>query len=244
VVHACPVYTGDGNRHDRAAGLGAVVEPPSAPLLATLSSGHPALLAKAGGCGTHAPASFSHAASTRTGRAYSTTGVVRQSSPKPRPCLRCSDASQGLQDRAQPSGWGGPARRRPLRFRLRARVQSGGCRKAGNGQDRPTATARSAVLHKIRDCSALGYNLIRQTPWRVRHLVRKPPVRDQTSCAPLARTHESTGEVARPLLRGDRVRRSRAAGGRLPALFVEPSEIKSLGVCAPAAPANDDVIGC
>ena len=62
---------------------------------ATRVAVHPALLAKAGGCGTHAPLSFLHAWSTRTGPATGDANEVRQSSPKPRPCLRCSGASRG-----------------------------------------------------------------------------------------------------------------------------------------------------
>ena len=49
---------------------------------------NPALLDKAGACGTHAPLLFCHAWSMRTGFAYGAGSVVRQSSAKPRPCLR------------------------------------------------------------------------------------------------------------------------------------------------------------
>jgi hypothetical protein len=67
---------------------------------------YPALLAKAGGCGTHVPPSFSHAPSTRTERADGDAGEIRQSSPKPGARLRCLGASQGRQDRAQPGDAG------------------------------------------------------------------------------------------------------------------------------------------
>ena len=49
---------------------------------------NPALLDKAGACGTHVPLLFCHAWSMRTGSAYGAGSVVRQSSAKPRPCLR------------------------------------------------------------------------------------------------------------------------------------------------------------
>ena len=64
---------------------------------------HPALLAKAGGCGTHAPLSFLQAWSTRTGPAPGDAIEVRQSSPKPRPWLRCSGASRGFKTAPDPA---------------------------------------------------------------------------------------------------------------------------------------------
>src|SRR5688500_3194101 len=81
------------------AGLAAALSPLLRRRCVSLSRGaaavSPALLDKDGGCGTHALARCFHTPSTRTDPAYGNTGAVRQSSPKPRPCLLCSGASQG-----------------------------------------------------------------------------------------------------------------------------------------------------
>jgi hypothetical protein len=66
---------------------------------------NPALLAPAGGCGTHAPLSFSHASSTRTGSAGWEPIEVRQSSPTTPAVAALLGRLQGLKDRARSGAW-------------------------------------------------------------------------------------------------------------------------------------------